>query len=120
MWKKQVRERNNQVREMTSAACVQDYCQSMVRQMVLPLLSERRTKGALDFVSRESGISFSKVKKIYYGLTDHILAYERDRLKAARDRLLIRQQQTLEQQLSEIRRLRTERELVERQSDLAL
>lgn len=105
---------------MTSACAIQSQCQGWVRQMALPLIPEKRVKGALNLISRDSGLSYSKVRKIFYGLTDHILAYERERLRQARERWLARMEMKTAADLETIRRLRRDRDAYELQQDLDL
>lgn len=61
---------------VSNALSIQDDTRDMLRQMMLPLIPQRRVKGALSVVSRETGLPFSKVRRVYYGITDHILAFE--------------------------------------------
>ena len=43
---------------VSTALAIQDDTRDMLRQLVLPLVAERRVKGALDYVARESGVSY--------------------------------------------------------------
>lgn len=86
-----------------SAAALTHECRDYVKQMALPLVSQRRVKGALQTVSRESGVSYSKLRKIYYGLTDHILAFEFRNIAEAYQRYVITQERALERELEQLR-----------------
>jgi DNA-binding transcriptional regulator PaaX len=107
------RARNNGERRVTPGALVLEECHGMIRQMALPLISERRVKGALSAVSRESGISYSKLRKIYYRLTDHILEFEFRSIAEAYKRHVRDHERKLEQELAELRALREARALRE-------
>jgi hypothetical protein len=117
MWKHSFRVGNKAVR-VIDAAVIQDQCRSWVHQMVLPLKAERTTKGAISDVSRDSGVTFSKVRKIYYGLTDHILAYEHDRLRGAMVRFAENRRAKALEDLNRYDRLLADRHFLERQLDL--
>lgn len=117
--------RNKRFRSRTdavhmNAAAVQHQCAGYVRQMALPLIPERRIKGALSVVSRDTGLTYSKVRKIYYGLTDHILAFEWRSIVAAYQRHVIQQERRLEAELQTLRALRDERRMWEAQNELDL
>ncbi len=112
------RYRNNGDRRMSCASAVLDECNDMVKQMALPLVPQRRVKGALGAVSRESGISYSKVRKIYYRLTDHILEFEFRSIAKAYERHVVSQERKLEQELADLRALREAREMRERHGKL--
>lgn len=101
-----------------NAATVQFECHTYVKQMALPLIAERRVKGALSMVSRDTGLSYSKVRKIYYGLTDHILAFEWRNIAEAYKRHVENQERKLEAELATLRALREAREI--RENQLAL
>lgn len=100
---------------MSTAELVLDQTHSMVRQMVLPLVAQRRVKGALEYVSRESGLPYSKVRKIYYRLTDNILHFEFANIAAAFDRAAIRQERFYREEADRLATLIAERELWEKQ-----
>lgn len=93
-------------RAVTSAAAVQYECQTYVRQMTMPFIRERRVKGALSIVSRDSGVSYSKLRKIYYGLTDHILAFEFRSIAEAYKRHVIQHETRLTEELETLRALK--------------
>jgi len=94
-----------------SAATLTHECRGYVKQMALPLVSQRRVKGALQTVSRDSGVSYSKLRKIYYGLTDHILAFEFRSIAEAYQRHVIAQERALERELEQLRALKEARHL---------
>lgn len=96
---------NNGVDEV-SACAIQNNTREMLRQMALPLIPERRVKGALSLVSRETGLPFSKVRRIYYGITDHILAFEFSAIEAAHDKWLCEQERRLGAQIENLRAAR--------------
>ncbi len=100
-------------RRVSPAALVLDECHGMVRQMALPLVTERRVKGALSVVARDSGLSYSKLRKIYYRLTDHILEFEFRSIAEAYKRHVRDHERKLEQELAELRALREARALRE-------
>lgn len=100
---------------MSTAGMVLDQTHTMVRQMVLPLVAQRRVKGALEYVSRESGLPYSKVRKIYYRLTDNILHFEFRNIAAAFERAAIRQERLYREEADRLAALIAERELWERQ-----
>lgn len=97
---------NEQVRDMT--ACAID-TRDMLRQMALPLIAERRVKGALSFVARETGLPFSKLRRLYYGITNHVLHIEWNAIEAAHARWLVKQEQKLENELATLRALQDAR-----------
>lgn len=105
---------------VSPAAVLADECHGMVRQMALPLIPERRVKGAISVLSRDSGVSYSKLRKIYYHLTDHILATEWRSITATYQRYIEAQERKLEQELTELRELRAAREMRERHGVLNL
>lgn len=105
--------RNIGALKVTPAAAIADDCHDMVRQMALPLIAQRRVKGALGTVARDSGVSYSKLRKIYYRLTDHILAVEFRSIAATYTRYVESQERALERELAELRELRAAREMRE-------
>jgi hypothetical protein len=111
--------RHGEVR-VSPAAALADECHGMIRQMTLPLIPQRRVKGALATISRDSGVSYSKLRKIYYRLTDHILAFELRSITAAYERYVVSQERALERELTELRELRAAREMRERHGVLSL
>lgn len=111
---------NKAVNAMTTAALVLDQTSGSMRQLVLELKHEKNVKGALDIIAREADLPFSKVRRIYYRLTDQILAYERDRLKAAISRLSEQQEARIEKRLEQIRALRDERRLLQQHGELGV
>lgn len=114
------RPRNIGERGMNSGAAVLDECHGMLRQMTLPLVPERRVKGALSIVARDSGLSYSKLRKIYYRLTDHILEFEFRNIAEAYIRHIKAHESKLEQELAELRALRDARAIRERQHAFSL
>lgn len=103
-----------------SAAALTHECRDYVKQMALPLVPQRRVKGALQTVSRDSGVSYSKLRKIYYGLTDHILAFEFRSIAEAYKRHVLQHEARLAQELETLRSLIDEQEMRERQHGLDL
>lgn len=114
------RDRDKGERRVSSAILVLDECHGMVRQMALPLVNERRVKGALHLVARDSGLSYSKLRKIYYRLTDHILEFEFRSIAEAYKRHVRDHERKLEQELAELRALREARALREQHYALDL
>ncbi len=104
--------RNKAVR-VSPAAAISDDCRDMVRQMALPLIAQRRVKGALGSVARDSGVSYSKLRKIYYHLTDHILAVEYRSIAASYKNHVERHERALERELEQLRELRAARTMRE-------
>ena len=98
---------HKEVRDVS--ACAVDSTRDMLKQMCLPLIPERRVKGALSVVSRETGLPFSKVRRLYYGITDHILAFEWSAIEATYSAWLLKQERQLENDIENIRALRTAR-----------
>jgi hypothetical protein len=107
-----------EVENMTSATLVLAQCREPLGQLVLELKPEKGVKGALAAIASEAGLSYSKVRRMHYGLTEHVLAYERDRLRAAIDAISARQEQLIEKRLQRIRELRRDREDLEKQIGL--
>lgn len=114
------RRRHNEDRRVTPAAVLADECHGMVRQMALPLIPERRVKGALSVVSRDTGVSYSKLRKIYCRLTDHILAVELRSIAATYRKYVESQERALERELEELRELRAARAMREYHYELDL
>ena len=99
MRKNLFRIRHGEVRVNAAALDTRD----MISQMALPLIAQRRVKGALDFIARDTGVSYSKLRKIYYALTEHILHVEWNAIEAAHARWLVKQEQKLEHELATLR-----------------
>lgn len=119
MWNKLFRNRDKAVR-MSTAAAVQDHASDMLRDMARPLIPERRVKGALDFIARETGIPYSKLRKIYYRLTQNILHFEFKNIADAYKRAVIRQERLYREEAERLATLIAEREAWERQYGLVL
>lgn len=119
MWNRLFRNRENAVR-MSNAVLVQDQAHDMLRQMMLPLIPERRVKGALDFVARETGLPYSKLRKIYYRLTQNILHFEFKNISDAYKRAVIKQERLYREEAERLATLIAEREIWERQHGLVL
>lgn len=113
-------EQKKAVNSMTTAAFVQEQCHSMMRQLVMDLRAEKNIDGALDLIAREAELPFSKVRRIYYKLTRNILAFERDRLRAAVSRIAEQQEARIEQRLDNIRALKDARRNLEGQIGLRI
>jgi len=62
----QVQKLANSVQRMSSAV-VNGNMHRWVREMALPLVPEMKVKGALRDVHRRTGVSFSKLRKFFYG-----------------------------------------------------
>lgn len=92
-----------------NALAIQNDTRGMLRQLMLPLIPERRVKGALSLVSRETGLPFSKLRRLYYGITDHILAFEWRAIQSAHTRWLEEQEKKLAIELETLRALRVAR-----------
>lgn len=103
---------------VSSAALVLEQCHRRMDQLVLELKPERGVKGALAEIASEAGLPYSKVRRIFYRLTQTILAFERDRLDAAITKISLKQEARIEQRLNSIRALRDERALLEKHLDL--
>lgn len=119
MWNKVFRERNNEVR-LSTAALVADQTHGMVRQLVLPLVPTRRVKGALECVSRETGVPYSKLRKIYYRLTDTIQHFEFKNISDALKRAAVRQERLYREEADRLANLIAEREAWENQYGIHL
>jgi hypothetical protein len=107
MWTNPFRDRNKGAR--MSALAISDTTHDMLRQMALPLVPERRVKGALHHVSRETGVSYSKLRKLYYRLSDHILATEWQAIRMAYQRHVESHEQKLEAELAQLRAIKATR-----------
>lgn len=77
MFTERVQSETLKVRDVTSEAVINDQMHLWVREMTRPMLSERKLKGALAWVSREMGITYSYTRKCFYG-------WERAEPKASR------------------------------------
>lgn len=95
--------------EVSTALSIQDDTRDMLRQMMLPLIPQRRVKGALSLVSRDTGLPFSKLRRVYYGITDHILAFEWSAIATAYQRHVENQERKLTQELETLRALKAAR-----------
>lgn len=119
MWNNLFRKREEAFR-MSTAALVQDQAYDMVRQMALPLIPERRVKGALDLIARESGLPYSKVRKIFYKLTQNIRHFEYMNLAGAYKRAVLKQERLYREEAERLAALIAEREAWEAQHGLAI
>jgi len=108
----------HKVVRMTTAALTLDKCHFHVKQMALPLIPQRRVKGAIEVVRRDCGLSYSKTRKIFYRLTDHILAFERDNIEAAFKRAVEKQERLCREQADRLAALRAECDALEGQHEL--
>lgn len=117
MWNNLFRDRNKEVR-VSNAALALDQAHTMVRQMALPLIPERRVKGALELVSRETGISYSKTRKIFYRLTDNILHFEFRNIAEAFKRAAQKQERLYRIEADRLQKILAANERMERQLDL--
>lgn len=109
------------VRKMSTAVLVQDQMHTWVRQMALPLISERKVKGALRDVHRRTGVSFSYLRKCFYGweraepkASDYLAARE------AYYRWIAEHRSVLTARIDEIDRLAAEQEAGRGQFGLAV
>lgn len=116
MWDKLFRGRDKEDR-MSTAALAQDQAYDMVRQMALPLIPQRRVKGALEQVSRETGLSYSKTRKIFYRLTDNILHFEFRNIADAFKRAASTQERLYRLEADRLQALLEANERMERQFD---
>ena len=112
--------RPNRGGDMTTASSVFNECHAPIEQLVMELKPERKVKGALGLIASEADMSYSKVRRIFYRLTDHILAHERDRLKAAVRRIALEQEKRIEARLNNIRAIRAEREDLVKQFEIRI
>ncbi len=119
MWNKSFRFRDKGFR-MSTAALVQEQTYGMVKQMVLPLVPQRRVKGALEYVSRETGVPYSKLRKIYYRLTENIRHFEYVNISSALKRAAIKQERLYREEAERLATLIAEREAWEAQHVLDL
>jgi len=119
MWNKPFRNRDNEV-HLSTADLVVDQAHSMVRQLVLPLVPERRVKGALEYASRETGVPYSKLRKIYYRLTDNILHFEFKNISDALKRAALKQERLYREEADRLAALIAEREAWESQYGIHL
>lgn len=119
MWNRSFRNRESGFR-MSTAELVQDQAHNMVRQLALPLIPQRRVKGALEFVSRETGVPYSKLRKIFYRLTRNIRHYEFKNIADALKRAAIRQERLYREEADRLAALIAEREAWESQYGIHL
>lgn len=119
MWNNLFRFRDKAFR-MSTAAMVLDQTHNMVRQMALPLIPQRRVKGALEYVSRESGLPYSKVRKIYYRLTDNILHFEFANIASAFQRAALNQERAYREQADRLAAINAEIERLQAQYGMDL
>jgi hypothetical protein len=113
------RERNNEAR-LSTAELVAEQTYGMVRQLVLPLVPTRRVKGALECVSRDTGVPYSKLRKIYYRLTDTVLHFEFKNISDALKRAALRQERLYREEADRLAALIAEREAWESQYGIHL
>ena len=113
------REQNIGVR-VSTAELVADQTHGMVRQLVLPLVPTRRVKGALECVSRETGVPYSKLRKIYYRLTDTVHHFEFKNISDALKRAALRQERLYREEADRLASLIAEREAWETQYGIHL
>lgn len=119
MWNKLFRNQHIEVR-LSTAELVQDQAHVMVRQLVLPLIPHRRVKGALEFAARETGVPYSKLRKIFYRLTRNILHYEIKNISDALKRAAISQERLYREEADRLAALIAEREAWEAQYGIHL
>lgn len=119
MWNKLFRERNNEVR-LSTAELVVEQTHSMVRQLVLPLVPQRRVKGALEHAARETGVPYSKLRKFFYRLTGTVLAHEYKNISDALKRAALKQERLYREEADRLAALIAEREAWESQYGIHL
>lgn len=110
-----LRSREKACVSMSGAAFVQAECHRWMHQHVLDLRSEKGVDGVLGMIADESGVPFSKIRRIYYKLTRNILAWERDQIRAACDQIALEQEKRIERRLQNIRDMREARRAMESQ-----
>lgn len=101
-----------------TAAVIAERCQSMVYQMALPLVTERRVKGALQIVARDCDITYSKARKLFYKITDHVLAFERDNIVAAFKTFTVRQERAYREQADRLAAINAEIDRLQAQHEM--
>lgn len=119
MQNKLFRQRNFEAR-VSTAALVAEQTQGMVRQLVLPLVPTRRVKGALECASRESGVPYSKLRKLFYGITQTVHHFEFRNISDALKRAAIRQERMYREEADRLANLIAEREAWESQYGIHL
>lgn len=105
--------------EMLSAAIINDPSE-MVRQMALPFISERRVKGALQIVSRDTGLTYSKTYRLFYGAARDVWRKEHKKLVEAFKKFTIEQERAYREQADRCAALKAECEALEAQYELAM
>jgi hypothetical protein len=105
--------------EMLSAAVLNDPSE-MVRQMALPFIPDRRVKGALLIVARDSGLTYSKTYRLFYGAARDVWRKEHKKLVDAFKRFTIEQERLYREQAERCAALRAECEALEGQHEFAL
>jgi hypothetical protein len=106
---------------MTTAALVNAEMSNWVRQLVLPGVAEFGVKGSIGKLSRETGVSFSRLRKAFYRWEAGVpTVLEYRAVQDAYARWVERQENDLIARLDEIRRLREQRREEARQLEIAV
>lgn len=105
--------------EMLSAAILNDPGE-MVRQMALPLVPERRVKGALEVVSRETGLSYSKTYRLFYNAARDVWRAENKKIVEAFKRFTLEQERAYRNGAERLAALNAEIDRLERQYGMDL
>jgi hypothetical protein len=113
------RERHNEAR-LSTAELVADQTHGMVRQLVLPLVPARRVKGALECVSRDTGVPYSKLRKLFYRISGTVHHFEYKNISDALKRAAVRQERLYREEADRLASLIAEREAWESQYGIHL
>lgn len=105
--------------EMLSAAVLNDPSE-MVRQMALPFIPERRVKGALQIVARDTGLTYSKTYRLFYGAARDVWRKEHNKLVSAFKQFTVEQERLHREQAERHAHMRAQCEALERQHEFAL
>lgn len=117
----QVQNVTKSVRQMSATVAVNGKMHQWVREMALPLVSEHKVKGALRDVHRRTGVSFSKLRKFFYGWEcAEPKASEYIQTRQAYLAWMVEHRARLKARLDEIEQLREEMEAGELQLGLGL
>lgn len=104
---------------MLSAAVLNDPSE-MVRQMALPFIADRRVKGALQIVARDTGLTYSKTYRLFYGAARDVWRNEHKKLTDAFRRFVSDQERAYREQANRCAALKAECEALEAQYEFAI
>lgn len=90
----------------------------MVRQMAFPLVAEHRTQRALEIVSRETGLTYSKIFRLYYRRAHDVWREENQKLTAAFRRFAAQQERLYRERADTLAAVNAEIERLEGQHAL--